>query len=212
MSRSSRLAELKASISKFKQLENKLESAESKTSSLKESPNLKSFRTLELEVALRTLELEVALSPTKTLSPEKGYLSPRKDTTAKKNLLNLLSPTKNAVALPVSPAKSQILELPQTSLTLPFKYRRLLEFFKNIDTIVQIMFNRNETVTFRKLKPGVEELLKRNLYEKHLAQIKSLYPDSFIFKQVYIPIHSFLNKRSSECMEWVYVTSSGNWL
>lgn len=122
-------------------------------------------------------------SPTKTLSPEKGYLSPRKDTTAKKNLLNLLSPTKNAVALPVSPAKSQILELPQTSLTLPFKYRRLLEFFKNIDTIVQIMFNRNETVTFRKLKPGVEELLKRNLYEKHLAQIKSLYPDSFIFKQ-----------------------------
>lgn len=53
MSRSSRLAELKASISKFKQLENKLESAESKTSSLKESPNLKSFRTLELEVALR---------------------------------------------------------------------------------------------------------------------------------------------------------------
>lgn len=45
------------------------------------------------------------------------------------------------------------------------------------------MFNRKETITFRKLKPAVEELLKRNLYEKHLSQIKSLYPDAFNFKQ-----------------------------
>ncbi|KRT83818.1 hypothetical protein AMK59_3449 [Oryctes borbonicus] len=174
MSRSSRLAELKASISKFKQLESKLEEAEKKTAKIEDSPNLKSFK---------TIELEVALSPTKTLSPEKVYLSPKKNITVKKNLLNLLSPTKNAVALPSVPAKLQILEVTRPSLTLPFKYRCLLEFFRNIDTVMQIMFNRKETITFRKLKPAVEELFKRNLYEKHLSQIKSIYPNAFNFKQ-----------------------------
>ncbi|GJQ76968.1 putative DNA replication factor [Trypoxylus dichotomus] len=174
LSRSSRLAELKASITKFKQLDSKLEAVEKKTSKIEDSPNLKNFR---------TIELEVALSPTKTLSPEKVYLSPKKDTTVKKNLLNLLSPTKNAVALPSAPAKLQVLEFVKPSLTLPFKYRCLLEFFRNIDTVVQIMFNRKETITFRKLKPAVEELLKRNLYERHLSQIKSIYPEAFNFKQ-----------------------------
>lgn len=53
MSRSSRLAELKASISKFKQLDTKLQEVEKKTSKIEDSPNLKSFKTIELEVALR---------------------------------------------------------------------------------------------------------------------------------------------------------------
>lgn len=101
----------------------------------------------------------------------------------RKNLLNLLSPTKNAVALPSSPVKPIVRDISLPSLTLPFKYRCLIEFFRSIDTVMQIMHNRKETITFRKLKPAVEELLKRNLYEKHLGQIKSLYPDAFNFKQ-----------------------------
>lgn len=53
VSRSSRLADLKASMSRFKQLYSKLQQIEKKTSQSKDSPNLKSFRTIELEVALR---------------------------------------------------------------------------------------------------------------------------------------------------------------
>lgn len=74
------------------------------------------------------------------------------------------------------------------SLTLPYKYRTIAEIFRSIDTVCQIIFNRKETITFRKLKPAVEEMLKRNVYEKHLAQIKSLFPDAFEFQSEKIKV------------------------
>lgn len=45
------------------------------------------------------------------------------------------------------------------------------------------MFNRRETITFRKLKSAVEKLLKRNFFERHLAQIMQIYPEAFEFRQ-----------------------------
>lgn len=53
MSRSARLAELKASISKFQEGDNKLKEIEEETKKIPESPKLKSFRTIELEVLTR---------------------------------------------------------------------------------------------------------------------------------------------------------------
>lgn len=122
-------------------------------------------------------------SPQKVFSPEKAYLSPKKDSSARKNLLNLLSPTKNAVALPSTPKKESLLVSSKPSLTLPYKYRSLAEIFRSVDTVCQILFNRKEIITFRKLKPAVEEMLKRNLTEKHLGQIKTLFGDAFEFSQ-----------------------------
>lgn len=118
-------------------------------------------------------------------SPEKAYLSPRKDAGgARKNLLHLLSPTKNILpTLSASPSKELFTETVKPALTLPFKYRFLAEIFRAVDTVIQIMYNRNETITFRKLKPAVESMLKRNLTEQHLAQIKTVFPQSFTFKQ-----------------------------
>lgn len=123
-------------------------------------------------------------SPQKIFSPEKSYLSPKKDSTVRRNLIHQFTPTKNAVAaLFDSPSKKLLEETSKPALTLPYKYRYLAEIFRCIDTVAQILFNRKETITFRKLKPAVEEMLKRNLTETHLSQIKHIYPDAFDFAQ-----------------------------
>lgn len=51
-----------------------------------------------------------------------------------------------------------------------------------METVVALLYNRNEKVTFNKLKPSVQEMLKRNFSEKHLAQIKHLVPDFYNFE------------------------------
>ncbi|XP_019876874.1 DNA replication factor Cdt1 isoform X3 [Aethina tumida] len=176
MTRSGRLAELKATIAKLKEGDAKLKEVEKKTSIIPppESPKLKAFR---------TIEVEVHTSPQKAYTPEKAYLSPKKDVGARRNLLNLMSPTKNAMQIPSSPRKLTLDLSSKPALSLPFKYRYLAEMFRSIDTVVQILYNRKETITFRKLKPAVEEMLKRNLLERHLAQIKYIYEDAFTFTQ-----------------------------
>lgn len=190
MTRSARLADLKASISRFQDGEAKLKEIEKKTDKIEDSPKLKNFKTIELEIESRFVlfsskftKITLFYSPQKIFSPEKSYLSPRKEvSSARKNLINLLSPTKNA-CMPASPSKQILEETSKKGLTLPFKYRYLAEMFRGIDTICQILYNRKELITFNKLKPAVEEMLKRNLLERHLAQIKQIYPNAFNFKQ-----------------------------
>lgn len=53
LTRSARLAELKASLSRFQEGENKLNEIEKETKKIPESPKLQSFRTIELEVVTR---------------------------------------------------------------------------------------------------------------------------------------------------------------
>lgn len=173
LSRSKRLSDLKASVARFKKAEKQLEVAEKKTQQLKKSPSLKNFR---------AIELEVNVSPKKTQPIEKAYLSPKKEIKARKNLFGVLSPTKNAMPMPATSIKEAVVPVKE-SLTLPYKYRCLAEIFRAMDTVCQIMYNRKETITFKKLKPAVEEMLKRNLTEKHLGQIRSLYPNAFNYNQ-----------------------------
>lgn len=123
--------------------------------------------------------MKIIFSPQKTLSPEKAYLSPKKDSLVRKNLF---SPKKSTSIVPLSPRKD-VLITTKTSLTLPYKYRSLAEVFRCIDTVCQILYNRKEAITFRKLKPAVEEMLKKNLTEKHLGQIKSVFEDAYKFSQ-----------------------------
>lgn len=54
--------------------------------------------------------------------------------------------------------------------------------FRSIDTVCAMLFNRKEMITFNKLKPAVQEMMRRNLTLQHFAQIKQLYPDAFTFK------------------------------
>lgn len=165
LTRSSRLAELKASIAKFNQSADKLKVAEKKTAAITQRPTLNKFK---------SIELEVQLSPKKLTSPAKAYLSPVKDS-PRKNLFGSKSPVK----IPAY-QKFQHLSSPgKPSLTLPYHYRSLAELFRSIDTVCSILYNRKETITFSKVKPAVQEMIRKNLDEHHFAQIKFIYPEAF---------------------------------
>ncbi|XP_019360798.1 PREDICTED: DNA replication factor Cdt1-like, partial [Gavialis gangeticus] len=46
-------------------------------------------------------------------------------------------------------------------LTLPYKYKVLAEMFRSMDTIVGMLFNRAETITFAKVKQGVQDIMRK---------------------------------------------------
>ncbi|KAF4803656.1 DNA replication factor Cdt1 [Turdus rufiventris] len=68
-------------------------------------------------------------------------------------------------------------------LTLPYKFRVLAEMFRSVDTITGMLFNRSETVTFAKVKQGVQDMMRRQFEERHLGQIKAVYPSSYRLRQ-----------------------------
>ncbi|VDP79272.1 unnamed protein product [Echinostoma caproni] len=82
---------------------------------------------------------------------------------------------------PTTPVRPEI-ELTQTTekipqgLVLPFEFRALLELFRSCDTIVSMLHNRKELCSFDKLKPAVQEVVRRNFEESHVAQFMTVYP------------------------------------
>lgn len=206
LSRSARLAELKTSLNKLQNGFDKLDRLEKVRQEDNFKPpvppspttaarNLKEFERFEVEVPVSPQK--PFASPTKNLhrTPTKAHnsslLSPRKQVTPKR-LSSLMSPIKEPTATPVtaSPTKVPAYQRFQTlvesgtpSLQLPYKYRSLAELFKCIDTVCAMFYNRKEQITFKKLKPAVQRMARKNLYESHLAQIKTLFPDAFEFSQ-----------------------------
>lgn len=77
------------------------------------------------------------------------------------------SPMKSPQKLPVgarSPAFQRYSSLAQPStpaLALPFNYRHLAELFRCVDTVVSLLFNRKEVITFKKLQPAVQEMSRK---------------------------------------------------
>lgn len=61
LTRSHRLAELRASISRFKDSAGKLEEAEQKIAKVEQSPTLKAFKTLEFEVNVRYVIVKICM-------------------------------------------------------------------------------------------------------------------------------------------------------
>ncbi|NXE70190.1 CDT1 factor, partial [Calcarius ornatus] len=89
-------------------------------------------------------------------------------------------------------------ELPP-GLTLPYKFRVLAEMFRSVDTIAGMLFNRAETVTFAKVKQGVQDMMRRQFEEQHLGQIKAVYPSSYRLRQEKnVPTFSSTGKKKSE--------------
>ncbi|NXD03964.1 CDT1 factor, partial [Certhia familiaris] len=82
-------------------------------------------------------------------------------------------------------------------LTLPYKFRVLAEMFRSVDTITGMLFNRAETVTFAKVKQGVQDMMRRQFEERHLGQIKAVYPSSYQLRQEKnVPTFSSSGKKS----------------
>ncbi|XP_067308084.1 DNA replication factor Cdt1 isoform X2 [Pseudorasbora parva] len=83
-------------------------------------------------------------------------------------------------------------------LTLPYQFKLLAEMFRSTETIVGMLFNRSETVTFAKIKQGVQDMMHRRFEESHLGQIKAVFPSAYTFRQEKnIPTFSATAKRSS---------------
>lgn len=100
----------------------------------------------------------------------------------------LFSPIKGS--LEMSPVKAPAYQRFQTltekadsQLQLPYKYRYLLDIFKAVDAVCAMFYNRKEKITFKKLKPAVQRILRKNFYESHLSQIQKLMPDAYKFAQ-----------------------------
>ncbi|KAG7211391.1 hypothetical protein KM043_010679 [Ampulex compressa] len=185
INKSSRLMELKASIARIKNCEQRLDQLQ-KQSDVKK-PQIQKFEKIQLEIPV---------------SPQKAYRSPTK---------NLMSPAKNKeLSLTASPQRRILFEPKETTpspvkgsptktpayqrylslaesgtpgLPLPYSYRFLAEAFRCVDTVSAMLYNRKEIITFKKLKPAVQELLRKNFTLEHLAQIKSIYPDAYIYNQ-----------------------------
>lgn len=68
-------------------------------------------------------------------------------------------------------------------LALPYQYKVLAEMFRSMDTVVAMLHNRHETVTFSKVKQGVQEMMHKRFEESHVAQIKTVFPDAYTFRQ-----------------------------
>ncbi|KAG8437594.1 hypothetical protein GDO86_008343 [Hymenochirus boettgeri] len=68
-------------------------------------------------------------------------------------------------------------------LSLPYKYKVLGEMFRSMDTIAGMLFNRSETITFSKVKQGVQDMMRRKFEESNVGQIKTVYPNAYKFRQ-----------------------------
>ncbi|EDS34155.1 DNA replication factor Cdt1 [Culex quinquefasciatus] len=82
--------------------------------------------------------------------------------------------------LPIVPTKVPAYQRFQTladsgrpALQLLYKYRYLGELFKCIDTVCAIFHNWKKQITFRKLKPAVQRMARKNFYENRLAHINT---------------------------------------
>ncbi|NXR80663.1 CDT1 factor, partial [Pycnonotus jocosus] len=80
-------------------------------------------------------------------------------------------------------------------LTLPYKFRVLAEMFRSVDTVTGMLFNRAETVTFAKVKRSVQDMMRRQFEERHLGQIKAVYPSSYRLRQENVPTFSSSGKK-----------------
>ncbi|XP_077165979.1 DNA replication factor Cdt1 [Paroedura picta] len=64
-------------------------------------------------------------------------------------------------------------------LLLPYKYKLLAEMFRSAETIVGMLFNRSETVTFAKVKQGVQDMMRKQFEERNMGQIQTVYPAAY---------------------------------
>ncbi|EFN82715.1 DNA replication factor Cdt1 [Harpegnathos saltator] len=178
ISKSSRLVELKASIARFKTCDQQLEKMQEQNDHNKFQ--MQKFKKIELEIPASLQK--TARSPIKdkdtlkALSIQPRILLKSKDITT--NTVKYSSIKRSAHQKHLTIAKSKIL-----SLILPYNYRFLAEVFRCVETVSAMLFNRNELITFSKLKLAVQELLRRNFTQDHLAQIKTIYPDAYIYQQ-----------------------------
>ncbi|KAL1374978.1 hypothetical protein pipiens_004777 [Culex pipiens pipiens] len=110
---------------------------------------------------------------------EAGSAEPGDGVTPKRlaTLMSPIKPPSKVTPVTTSPTKvpayqrfQMLADSGRPALQLLYKYRYLDELFKCIDTICAMFHNRKKQITFRKLKPAVQRMARKNFYENRLAQ------------------------------------------
>uniref|UniRef100_A0A1B0CJI1 Putative dna replication factor cdt1 n=1 Tax=Lutzomyia longipalpis TaxID=7200 RepID=A0A1B0CJI1_LUTLO len=122
--------------------------------------------------------------------PDTTLMSPRKDAAPRSARKVLFSPQKGdegqseaSSSTPAYEKYASLVESGRPGLQLPFKYRQLVEIFKSCDAVCAMFHNRKETITFKKLKPAVQQLCRKTFTPAHLAQIETIFPGAYTFHQ-----------------------------
>ncbi|XP_054288687.1 DNA replication factor Cdt1 [Macrosteles quadrilineatus] len=172
MTKSSRLEEMKAALKRFNENKTKL------MDSVK--PTLDDSEQIEITVPVPASPMKTpkkldrgAASPQFKLNPTNLFASPPTPVPA--------SPLKSPFKSPAFQRYQALVTEGRPALVLPFKYRALAETFRCVDTVASMLHNRKETITLSKLRPGVQEISRKNLTEYDLGQIKTVFPDAFEF-------------------------------
>ena len=77
--------------------------------------------------------------------------------------------------------KHDELRTPDKFLPLPRKYKFLAEVFRSVDDVVGMKFNRREIIRVDKLKPAVQNIIRKTFQLKYLRQIRCVFPKSYIY-------------------------------
>ncbi|CAH8620551.1 unnamed protein product [Dicrocoelium dendriticum] len=70
----------------------------------------------------------------------------------------------------------------RTDLPLPSSFRILMELFRSCDTVVSMLHNRGEVCGFNRIKPAVQEVVRRNFEESHVGKFLTVYPLVYLLR------------------------------
>lgn len=70
----------------------------------------------------------------------------------------------------------------RTDLPLPSSFRILMELFRSCDTVVSMLHNRGEVCGFNRIKPAVQEVVRRNFEESHVGKFLTVYPSVYFLR------------------------------
>ncbi|XP_067396337.1 DNA replication factor Cdt1 [Emydura macquarii macquarii] len=174
------LAELKHHLQRIQELTRKAK-----------RPTCPSETCTDLKSQLKQVrELQSKIGNRKAAEGKSSALQPSKETSE--------SPTETSEKAPAYQRFHTLAQDVPPGLTLPYKYKVLAEMFRSMDRIVAMLVNRSETVTFAKVKQGVQDIMHRQFEERNVGQIKAVYPASYRFRQEKnIPTFSSFLKKSS---------------
>lgn len=121
-------------------------------------------------------DLQDTLSKIKDLKEKRKILSKQNEAKSKTIKVN------NSRSYAYSKYHSLAQKIPE-ELILPYKYKLLLEFFQSLDTIVSMLYNRQEIISWNKVEHSVKEITRKKFDTDCLSQIKHVYPNAFVYRQ-----------------------------
>ncbi|XP_069595034.1 DNA replication factor Cdt1 [Ranitomeya imitator] len=138
-----------------------------------------------LKVPAAPLESKVTITDLKTrLKQAQALESKIRERKAEKQIVeHQQEPNRESEKAPAYERFHTLAQDVPPGLSLPFRYKVLAEMFRSMDTIVGMLCNRSETVTFSKVKQGVQDMMRKQFEERNVGQIKTVYPTAYKFRQ-----------------------------